>query len=35
MRFRSAFKGEERRWYRGLTYLDDHVIPVDSASRVS
>lgn len=23
-----AFSGEERRWYRGLTYLDDHVIPV-------
>ncbi|HEY6466221.1 MAG TPA: chemotaxis protein CheW [Candidatus Acidoferrales bacterium] len=23
-----AFGGDERRWYRGLTYLDDHVIPV-------
>jgi CheW-like domain len=23
-----AFSGEERRWYRGLAYLDDHVIPV-------
>lgn len=23
-----AFAGEERAWYRGLTYLDDHVIPV-------
>lgn len=23
-----AFTGEERRWYRGLAYLDDHVIPV-------
>jgi chemotaxis signal transduction protein len=23
-----AFAGDERRWYRGLTYLDDHVIPV-------
>ena len=23
-----AFTGDERRWYRGLTYLDDHVIPV-------
>lgn len=23
-----AFAGEERRWYRGLTYIDDHVIPV-------
>ncbi len=23
-----AFKGEERRWYRGLAYLDDSVIPV-------
>jgi chemotaxis signal transduction protein len=23
-----AFEGDERRWYRGLTYLDDHVIPV-------
>lgn len=23
-----AFTGEERRWYRGLTYLDDIVIPV-------
>jgi hypothetical protein len=23
-----AFAGEERRWYRGLAYLDDHVIPV-------
>lgn len=23
-----GFAGEERRWYRGLTYLDDHVIPV-------
>jgi hypothetical protein len=23
-----AFAGEERRWYRGLTYLEDHVIPV-------
>jgi len=23
-----AFAGPERRWYRGLTYLDDHVIPV-------
>ena len=22
-----AFAGEERRWYRGLTYVDDHVIP--------
>ena len=23
-----AFSGEERRWYRGLAYLNDHVIPV-------
>jgi len=23
-----AFTGEEQRWYRGLTYVDDHVIPV-------
>lgn len=23
-----AFAGEERAWYRGLAYLDDHVIPV-------
>jgi chemotaxis signal transduction protein len=23
-----AFSGEERVWYRGLAYLDDHVIPV-------
>jgi len=23
-----AFAGEERRWYRGLAYLDDRVIPV-------
>lgn len=23
-----AFDGEERHWYRGLAYLDDHVIPV-------
>lgn len=23
-----AFIGEERRWYRGLAYLEDHVIPV-------
>ncbi|MFZ0636028.1 MAG: chemotaxis protein CheW [Candidatus Acidiferrales bacterium] len=23
-----AFDGEERRWYRGLAYLDDHVLPV-------
>jgi chemotaxis signal transduction protein len=23
-----AFANEERRWYRGLTYVDDHVIPV-------
>lgn len=23
-----AFDGEERQWYRGLAYLDDHVIPV-------
>ena len=23
-----AFSGDERRWYRGLAYLDDHVIPV-------
>jgi len=23
-----AFTGEERRWYRGLAYLDDMVIPV-------
>jgi len=23
-----AFDGEERRWYRGLAYVDDHVIPV-------
>ncbi|HKV04970.1 MAG TPA: chemotaxis protein CheW [Candidatus Acidoferrales bacterium] len=23
-----AFAGEERRWYRGLAYLDDMVIPV-------
>jgi len=23
-----AFTGDERRWYRGLTYLDDSVIPV-------
>jgi len=25
-----AFTGAERRWYRGLAYLDDHVIPVVS-----
>jgi len=25
-----AFSGDERRWYRGLAYLDDHVIPVIS-----
>lgn len=24
----SAFEGDERRWYRGLAYLDDTVIPV-------
>jgi chemotaxis signal transduction protein len=23
-----AFRGDERRWYRGLTYIDDSVIPV-------
>ncbi len=23
-----GFEGEERRWYRGLTYLEDRVIPV-------
>jgi chemotaxis signal transduction protein len=23
-----AFAGDERRWYRGLAYLEDHVIPV-------
>jgi hypothetical protein len=23
-----AFSGEERHWYRGLAYLNDHVIPV-------
>ncbi|MGA8145049.1 MAG: chemotaxis protein CheW [Candidatus Acidiferrales bacterium] len=23
-----AFNGDERRWYLGLTYVDDHVIPV-------
>lgn len=23
-----AFAGEERAWYRGLAYLEDHVIPV-------
>ncbi|HKQ86739.1 MAG TPA: chemotaxis protein CheW [Candidatus Acidoferrales bacterium] len=23
-----GFSGEERRWYRGLTYIEDHVIPV-------
>jgi chemotaxis signal transduction protein len=23
-----AFTGNERRWYRGLAYLDDHVMPV-------
>src|SRR5271154_1594115 len=23
-----AFEGEERNWYRGLTYLEDRVIPV-------
>ena len=23
-----AFSGQERRWYRGLAYLDDSVIPV-------
>jgi chemotaxis signal transduction protein len=23
-----AFAGEERAWYRGLTYIEDHVIPV-------
>jgi chemotaxis signal transduction protein len=23
-----AFSGDERLWYRGLAYLDDHVIPV-------
>jgi len=23
-----AFAGEERRWYRGLAYVEDHVIPV-------
>jgi chemotaxis signal transduction protein len=22
------FAGDEQRWYRGLTYIDDHVIPV-------
>ena len=31
-----AFSGEERHWYRGLTYLDDTVIPViDPAGFVS
>jgi chemotaxis signal transduction protein len=24
----TAFTGEEQRWYRGLTYVDDHVIPI-------
>lgn len=24
----AAFEGDERRWYRGLAYLDDMVIPV-------
>ena len=24
----SAFEGDERRWYRGLAYIDDTVIPV-------
>jgi chemotaxis signal transduction protein len=23
-----AFIGDERRWYRGLAYVEDHVIPV-------
>jgi chemotaxis signal transduction protein len=23
-----AFEGEERKWYRGLTYIEDRVIPV-------
>ena len=23
-----GFQGEERQWYRGLTYFEDHVIPV-------
>jgi chemotaxis signal transduction protein len=23
-----AFEGEERRWYRGLTYTDDAIVPV-------
>lgn len=23
-----GFSGQERRWYRGLTYMEDHVIPV-------
>ena len=23
-----AFAGDERRWYRGLAYLNDHVVPV-------
>jgi len=23
-----GFTGDERRWYRGLAYVDDHVIPV-------
>ncbi|MGH9756845.1 MAG: hypothetical protein ACRD4M_03850 [Candidatus Acidiferrales bacterium] len=23
-----GFSGEERRWYRGLAYFEDHVIPV-------
>ncbi|MFZ3382104.1 MAG: hypothetical protein WA193_20895, partial [Candidatus Acidiferrales bacterium] len=23
-----GFQGEERRWYRGLAYLEDRVIPV-------
>jgi chemotaxis signal transduction protein len=23
-----AFSGDERRWYRGLTYVDDHLMPV-------
>jgi chemotaxis signal transduction protein len=23
-----AFQGEEKKWYRGLTYIDDRVIPV-------
>ena len=28
----SAFEGDERRWYRGLAYIDDNVIPVIDAA---